>query len=181
MAVTANGTPYVESSDLVANYPGVSLALANHIDDLPAAVLQVVRATDTTLRSTTSTSFVDASISVTITPQKSTSVILIMAFFGGESTWLTEATNQRAVYQITDSSNNAISGAEASYFGRLRASAGATVRAFNASVVLNAYATPATTSPVTYKLRFRIEASGNTASVRNADSTGQMYAIEVSA
>jgi hypothetical protein len=34
MATTAGGTPYVESSDLVANYPAVSLALAEHIDDV---------------------------------------------------------------------------------------------------------------------------------------------------
>lgn len=32
MATTAGGTPYVESSDLVANYPAVSLALAEKID-----------------------------------------------------------------------------------------------------------------------------------------------------
>jgi len=34
MATTAAGTPYVEASDLVAGYPAVSLALANHIDTL---------------------------------------------------------------------------------------------------------------------------------------------------
>ena len=32
MAVTAGGTPYVESSDLVASYPATSLALANQVD-----------------------------------------------------------------------------------------------------------------------------------------------------
>jgi hypothetical protein len=32
MATTAVGNPYVESSDLVANYPATSLALANRID-----------------------------------------------------------------------------------------------------------------------------------------------------
>jgi len=32
MATTAVGNPYVESSDLVANYPAASLALANRID-----------------------------------------------------------------------------------------------------------------------------------------------------
>lgn len=32
MAVTAGGTPYVESSDLVASYPATSLALANKVD-----------------------------------------------------------------------------------------------------------------------------------------------------
>ena len=32
MALTAGGTPYVESSDLVASYPATSLALANKVD-----------------------------------------------------------------------------------------------------------------------------------------------------
>ena len=32
MALTPEGTPYVESSDLVANYPAASLALANRVD-----------------------------------------------------------------------------------------------------------------------------------------------------
>jgi hypothetical protein len=32
MALTPDGSPYVESSDLVANYPAVSLAVANKID-----------------------------------------------------------------------------------------------------------------------------------------------------
>ena len=32
MATTAVGNPYIESSDLVANYPGVSLTLANRMD-----------------------------------------------------------------------------------------------------------------------------------------------------
>lgn len=40
MAVTPGGSPYVESSDLVANYPAVSLAVAQKIDtklNTPAA------------------------------------------------------------------------------------------------------------------------------------------------
>jgi len=40
MAVTAAGTPYVESSDLVANYPGVSLSLANRVDQVMQAPTQ---------------------------------------------------------------------------------------------------------------------------------------------
>jgi hypothetical protein len=43
-----------------------------------------------------------------------------------------------------------------------------------------AYATPATTSATTYKGRFRSE-SGGSAALRNADNTGQLYALEVSA
>jgi len=40
MAVTAGGSPYVESSDLVANYPGASLALANRVDQVMQAPTQ---------------------------------------------------------------------------------------------------------------------------------------------
>jgi len=42
MAVTPAGTPYVETSDLLANYPGVSLALANHIDENVGGLVQIV-------------------------------------------------------------------------------------------------------------------------------------------
>jgi hypothetical protein len=42
MALTPGGTPYVESSDLVANYPATSLALAEHIDDLPSGLSIVI-------------------------------------------------------------------------------------------------------------------------------------------
>ena len=78
MATTAAGTPYVESSDLVANYPGVSLALANHID-ATAGVLQVVSATSSTTVISSSTTFVTSGLAVTITPTLATSKILIFA------------------------------------------------------------------------------------------------------
>ena len=77
MATTAAGTPYVESSDLVANYPGVSLALANHIDGL-GKVLQVVQSTTTTAVTTTSGSYVTTGLTGTITPSSTSSKVLIM-------------------------------------------------------------------------------------------------------
>jgi hypothetical protein len=40
MAVTAAGSPYIESSDLVANYPGASLALAERVDQVVQAPTQ---------------------------------------------------------------------------------------------------------------------------------------------
>ena len=169
MAVTAGGTPYVESSDLVANYPAVSLALAEHIDDLPAAILQVVRATDGTRRTTTSTSFVDASISVTITPQKSDSnVLLIWAAFQTAN-----AAGEYIITQITDSSNTAISGASGSQ-------SGTTGGRSHAMQTLIAYDSPATTSATTYKGRFKSN-GGTTVEIRDDTNIGQMYAIEVSA
>ena len=132
-------------------------------------VLQVVRATDTTLRSTTSTSFVDVTgMSVTITPQKSTSAVLLIS-----SVRALAPNNSYIEIQITDSSNNAISGANSHAFG-----VNATIPVSVMTVI--AYATPATTSATTYKLRFR-SFNGSTAEIQNANATGQMYAIEVSA
>lgn len=134
-------------------------------------VLQVVRATDSTNRTTTSTSYVDVTgMSVTITPTKSTSAVIIVAncMCIGPGT-----SSQILLLQITDSSNNPISGAEGSYVGL----AGGT--SLSLKQTLMAYATPATTSAVTYKLRFSV--NGGTGSVNNTFSTGQMYAIEVAA
>lgn len=131
-------------------------------------VLQVVRATDTTTRTTTSSSFVDANISVTITPQKNTSAILLIWTFLGAQT------NTDAYFsaQISDSSNNAVSGAQAADFW--------SVVNWVEYITIFGYSTPATTAATTYKGRFRRITAG-TSSLVNADSTGQLYAIEVSA
>jgi hypothetical protein len=131
-------------------------------------VLQIVRATDTTSRSTTSATSVDAGISVTITPQKSTSAIMLIWSFRGNN----QAADRSLATRITDNSNNPISGAEE-------------VATYNTSgqlvvqQTLIAYATPATTSSVTYKGRF--SAFNGSVTIANDIVTGQMYAIEVSA
>ena len=168
MALTPGGTPYVESSDLVADYPTVSLALAEHIDDLPAKILQVVRATDATARTTSSSSFVDASLSVTITPQKSTSAIILI--------WValinTVSSGRFMDTQITDNDNNGLSGSE---LARTQITADIY---FGMSTSIG-YSTPGTTAATTYKARFK--AGGGNVTLENSTNTGQIYAIEVSA
>lgn len=174
MATTAAGTPYVESSDLVANYPGVSLALANHIDTI-GKVLQVVRATDVTQRSTTSTSFVDVpGMSVSITPQKSNSNLLIIAV--GQALSSNGTGDNRVLIQITDSANTALSGAQSMGFGRSASPSGL----FSMNINTWGWVAAASTATRTYKLRFRVPASG-LGYVSNNDSTGQIFAIEVAA
>ena len=134
-------------------------------------VLQVVRATDTTNRTTTSTSYVDANISVTIMPTKNTSAILLV--------WTAQSWpfGAQAIQdmQITDSSNIAISGAEA-----FRMGINSTIDSYLSFTAI-AYATPATTSSVTYKGRFKLNSASSTARLQNLTTTGQMYAIEVAA
>lgn len=143
-------------------------------------ILQIVRATDATERTTTSTSFTDVTgMSISITPEKNNSAVLILAqfaanlFSSGSSPFL-------AFYRITDSSDNAISGASETRFG-LAGTNYTTQIQMDSIQSLWAYATPATTSPVTYKLRFRSGNASHTNRIFNNLNTGQMYAIEVSA
>lgn len=156
----------LESDGSIGGFLGT--ALDSKLPIAGGKILQIVRATDSTARSTTSATYVDVTgMSVTITPQKSTSAIIIAAVFNAQSAGTTTAE-----YQIADSSNNAISGAQEVPHG------GGT----NPTQGMNmwAYATPATTSAVTYKLRFKGDVA-NQAIVQNDLATGQMYAIEVSA
>jgi hypothetical protein len=107
-------------------------------------------------------------LSVTITPTKSTSSILILVSVNIAAV----SSTNFAAYRITDASNNPISGAEESFLGP----------AFKQNPgFFSAFASPATTSPVTYKFRFRVDNSATTAQVRNEQSTGQIFAIEVAA
>lgn len=144
---------------------GVTSALQTQLNNA-GKILQVVRATDGTRRDTTSGSFTDASISVTITPTKSTSAVLLIwtgmfANLGASSS---------GELQITDSSNNGIDGAQ-------RCSQG---YANEGDYSLFGYSTPATTSAITYKGRFRTT-SADTFRLYNDIATGQLFAIEVAA
>ena len=148
-----------------------SIELSTVLDSkLPIAggkILQVVRATDATQRTTTSTSFTDASISVTITPSRNDSSVFLL--YSGR---VVPANNAYVYMQITDASNNAISGAEAYEVG-------VNASSFSAPVTITGYATPATTSATTYKVRYRV--NSGTGTLVNNNNTAEMYAFEVSA
>jgi len=139
-------------------------------------ILQIVRATDSTDRSTTSGTFVDVTgMSVTISPSKTSSTVLLVASVNVDI--LTSANINDAELRITDSSNNSVSGAEEV---KLRWSTqNAAPYKMESQLTAVGYATPATTSATTYKLRFR--SLGGTVKVGNGTNTGQLYAIEVSA
>jgi hypothetical protein len=141
-------------------------------------VLQVVRATDTTFRTTTSLTYVDVTgMSVTISPQKSTSSIMLivsaMASVAGN------VAEQAGDFQITDASNNSLTGSRLTIASNDYTKAATS--SMNVPLSLIGWDTPATTSAVTYKLRFLARVSGGSCSVFNQLTTGQMFAIEVSA
>lgn len=173
MASVISGDANVSAAEF-GYLDGVTSGLQSQIDAklnlAGGKILQIVRATDSTTRSTTSTSYVDASISVTITPQKSDSVILLIWSLEGAP----GASGSYMQMRIADASNNGVSGAEGTYIGLTNADT------LNAHQTLIGYGTPATTNATTYKGRFR-SFTGSSVTIGNADSTGQLYAIEVSA
>ena len=157
----------------------MALTLSGDIAGL-GKVVQIVRATDSTQRTTTSTSFVDASLSVTITPQKSDSAIFLIAngIFLAEST--ISGTSLSGAIQITDSADNTVSGGSGGTHGLLN-STGSGSQHVGGSFLIIGYSTPATTLATTYKVRFKSSIGTTTMFLRNAQQPHQLLAIEVAA
>jgi len=154
---------YLEDTNVTQYYDGSAWAA---VGAGGGKILQVVRATDATNRTTTSATFVDANISVTITPTDATSnILLIWAFVCLSATGY-------GVFQITDPSNVAITG-----FDRFDIGGTASGTAYDAATLL-VWDSPASTSAQTYKGRFRTTSS---TTIRNSYATGQLFAIEVGA
>ena len=131
-------------------------------------VLQIVRATDITQRTTVkTTSLEDANISVTISPQKADSALILI--------WSVSATLLNGPgygkMSITDNSDNEISATQCTF-----GSNDTTEVTANQTII--GYDTPATTSATTYKGMFGVN-SGGTLRLRNSSGVGQLYAIEL--
>jgi hypothetical protein len=114
---------------------------ASKLDLAGGKILQIVRATDATTRSTTSTSFVDASISVTITPQKDDSAVILIATFQGRVTSSTSGNHFQSDYRITDNSDNVVSGGGNGRIGNADYSFSGTA-SHSSTVALIGYSTP---------------------------------------
>jgi hypothetical protein len=182
--VNVNATDSLAAGGHAARHNSVNTALSEIKDMLgpsPAGkVMQFVRATDTTNRTTTSTSFGDVTgMSVTITPQTNTSAIWLLFTLRAETLSSTTG-DQRGLLAITDSSNTAIAGGGGITIGLNNYNFTGTAQA-SFSVVAVAYATPQSTNAQTYKLRFRSVAATTTLTVANNAQTGTVYAVEVSA
>jgi hypothetical protein len=137
-------------------------------------ILQVIRATDSTDRTTTSTSFADVTgMSVSITPQSATSNLIVLA------SYVISISSADTYFRggITDSSNNFLSGAGGWFTGAAGGTSG-----WVSMEQLIGYVAAGDTSSRTYKLRFAKGTGGaGPVLVRNAEVTGQMLAIEVAA
>jgi len=170
-------------SDVTMTLPGSSLDLGAELaSKLPIAggkILQIVRATDTIDRTTNSGPFVDGNLSVSITPLLATSKIMVI--YTGRVDVPTTSTNWAVGggFQITDSSNVPISGAEGALYTWVLQAGGN--KGLNASPVLIGYTDANNTSARSYKMRFQKGGDGGDPTIKNSLITGQIYAIEVSA
>lgn len=157
------------SIDGAGTISGVDLATSGF-----GRVLQVVLATDSNDRTTTSGSFVDVTgMSVTITPKKSTSRIVIQSVFRYVKG--TGTSGSLGIFALADSSNILLSGAQGIAVG-----SDDTGNSLRGGAVLVGSVLPASTSALTYKLRFSVIGTASLL-VQNGSCTGQMYAIEVAA
>jgi hypothetical protein len=133
-------------------------------------VIQVVTATDSTVRSTSSTSFVTASntLSVTITPSSSSNKILILVS-SGFSCSMDNAffTIYRGATDLGTTTNNR--GFISTYGGAVGA---------EASVGINYLDSPSTTSATTYQVYFR-SLSATTSNINVNNSKGSITCLEI--
>lgn len=137
-------------------------------------VLQVVRSIRSGFFETFSTTFVDISdASISITPLSSSSGIYVFASGYAYASNANSGDN-RGYYQLTNSSNTAMTGAAEFGCGLSQSPAGAN----ESALFMMGYNAPNTTSTVTYKARCR---SGRNTTATGIVTTLQMIAVEVSA
>jgi hypothetical protein len=179
------GFPYPQPSDLVANYPALGQQLAEDVEtelQIASTLLQVVNNIDSTNRATSSTSAVDVTgMTVTITPKlSSTNIILIATGFLRQEWNSAAASESRTQVQITDSSNNVISGAGLINVGlNIAGFAVGASQTNDHQLAIIGIVSSATTASRTYKLRFNVINANTSTTFLNATCAGRMYALEV--
>jgi hypothetical protein len=164
-------------------YPdgGSAGSLAKTIEDLAEAtatglsaaggLVQIVSATDTTQRETTSSTFVDAGISVTITPQDASNTLYFIWNFRGAAFSSSGSGSPTSVYQVTNSANTAVTAGGAAF------RRGPYNIDFENSQTCIGSTAAGSTSAQTFKGRFRSTTARNR--IYNNLTTGVLLAIEV--
>jgi hypothetical protein len=132
-------------------------------------VLQVITATDSTQRSTTSTSFVTGSntLSVSITPSSASNKILILA-----SSTIAGVNNDGVFTIYRDSTNLSTNGFIAHYNGGVGA---------YGSMGINVLDSPSSTSAITYQVYFKNNGGGNTSYLNYTSQKGTITCLEIAA
>jgi len=136
------------------------------------SVIQVVQATLTSLFSTTAASFTSTGLTASITPQFSTSKILVLISTYG----LALVANGQASYTIYRNSTNLASGSGLNQsFSELNAN----LSPSQASLAISYLDSPSTTSSTTYTLYAAAITSGDAVYINNASGTAVIILMEI--
>ena len=171
--------PFVEPTDLVRDYPAAdeaqALAIAAGLTDA-FVVNQVVTATDATDRTTTSSTFVTATLSAAITPTASGNVILAFWQFRAQGSRTGAAGGPALATRIVVSAS-AITGQEESTQSITQVGTGDT--ALRSSGTQLGIFTTTGTAEITFACEFRVASGSTTFNLENATSTGVLTLVEV--
>ena len=136
-------------------------------------ILQVVQDSSTTQESTTSESYVDTDLSISITPSSASSTILVVAQISGNVT-KSSTTEAESLFNIVRTSTEIGS-------ARLRLTAASANLSLSSSIALIKLDSPATTSSVTYKVQFKSNGASTTTYKSISSTLSSLTLIEVGA
>jgi hypothetical protein len=155
---------------LPATFNSGDVLTAANVNGLRGAfrILQVVQAQYTTSVSTTSSTYIDTGLTASITPQSSTSQILVMVSQNVYAFGASTGCNFRIVRNGTTISD---------YFD-LSFGTGGGVLAMHSFIYLDS---PATTSAVTYKTTFNRSQGAGTCYVQTSSNPARITLFEISA
>jgi len=135
-------------------------------------LLQLVQDTHSTAVSTTSTTFVNTDLDATITPSLNTSKILVLVF--QNSIARTGGANNGIEFQIVRDSTALITCGKVLYTENSNG-------AMHNPAFFAYLDSPATTSAITYKTQFKVDANTITALAQQDGKTGVMLLAEIGA
>jgi hypothetical protein len=154
---------------LAADIADGSVTAAKLASGVGGKVLQVVTATDETVRSITSTSFVTGSntLSVTITPSSTSNKIFIIMssnIMSPSDTYAGDVTIFRGATNLA--TNQFIRAVETGTYGSVGG-------------IISFLDSPATTSAITYEVKAKIESGGNRVILNEGSCKGSLTAFEI--
>jgi hypothetical protein len=183
LALQSNGTTALSTSGANVTIAGTLTTAAQSIAkaSLPTgSVLQVVNAIYTTaVSSSTSNTFVDSGLTLSITPTSSTSKILVIVNQATTAGTGANSENQTVVTLLRGSTNlfSTVSASSDDFFRIYTPSSNSTMSSF---VAFNYLDSPATTSSTTYKTQFSLR-YGTTATVQKGSTPSFITLMEIAA
>jgi hypothetical protein len=146
-------------------------------------VLQVVQGTTTTSTSTTSTTYIDTTLTATITPTLNTSKILVMTMQPFFFNRLTSGFEQGVQFKLLRDSTAIVSQTSEPFRFLAYKFSDTSVIAFEMAALQSMVYldSPATTSATTYKTQFNSGQSGQTATCQKASNPASIILMEIGA